>query len=297
MEFKHLQSLTSVIRLNSFSKAAQELYISQPTISQHIQQLEDELKTRLIIRTTKSIEVTPMGHEVNEYAQRILALRDRITETCSVENSSVLHIGASSIPSGYILPEVLPEYIRSHPGIRLMIDQGDSRSIIEKLFKGTIDIGIVGIDPDDSHITSIPFCNDPIVLATPAREPFLAMQQLPETPLADLLKEPLILREEGSASRKAAENALESAGYRCEELHISSRINDLEAIRNLVAGGLGISILSERAVKKDRESGRILTFPFPSPGYTRKLYVIYRAEYHLRSYSRDLIRILKKKYL
>ena len=99
MEFKQLESFAAVVRLNSFTKAAESLYISQPTISTHIRALEEELGTRLIMRTTKKIDVTPEGLKLFEYAVNILELRDRMVQECSAGARQIIHLGASTIPS------------------------------------------------------------------------------------------------------------------------------------------------------------------------------------------------------
>ena len=146
MEMKHLVAYAAVVRLGSFSRAAEELYIAQPTISLHVRQLEEELQTRLLIRTTKNIEVTEKGREVYEYAMNILQLRDRIVEKCAGGEQRIIRLGASTIPSAYILPEVLPAFVKKHPSIYFTIDQGDSRSVAEKLAEGVIDIGLIGMN-------------------------------------------------------------------------------------------------------------------------------------------------------
>ena len=115
MEFKQLESFAAVIKCNSFTKAAEKLYISQPTISTHIRALEEELNTRLILRTTKSIEVTPEGRKLYDYAENILQLRNRMLEECTGGVKKILHLAASTIPSAYILPEVLPAYGATRP--------------------------------------------------------------------------------------------------------------------------------------------------------------------------------------
>ena len=108
MDFKQLQSFISVVRCKSFTEAAEELGISQPTISTHIRILEEELNSRLIVRTAKSFEVTPRGTELFECAQNILKLRDDMINRWNGHDSKVIRLGVSTIPSAYILPEILP---------------------------------------------------------------------------------------------------------------------------------------------------------------------------------------------
>ena len=296
MEMKHLVSYAAVIRLGSFSRAAEELYIAQPTISLHIRQLEEELQTKLLIRTTKSIEVTEKGREVYECAVRILQLRDRITEACSDEERRIIRLGASTIPSAYILPEVLPAYARRHPSTYFTIDQGDSRSVAEKLEEGVIDIGLIGMKPASSDIIAEPFYEDSVVIITPVREPFLSMKDSRSATLEKLFREPVILREEGSGSLKAANAFLTNAGYSEEDLHIAARTNDPEAIKNMVVQGLGISMISSKAAEDYRRENRLLVFSFPEISGRRTLYIATRKHAALPERAKDFLRYLKQFY-
>ena len=221
MELKHLLSYATVVRLGSFSRAAEELYIAQPTISLHIRQLEEELGTKLLLRTTKNIEVTEKGREVYECAVNILQLRDRITEKCSDGERRIIRLGASTIPSAYILPEVLPAYVSRHPATYFTIDQGDSRSVTEKLAEGVIDIALIGMKPASSDILAEPFYEDSVVVITPVREPFLSMKENNSATLKKLFEAPVILREEGSGSLKAADAFLAKAGYTAGDLRVA----------------------------------------------------------------------------
>ena len=145
MEFKQLQSFIAVAKYNSFTKAAERLYISQPTISAHIRALEEELRTRLILRTTKSIELTCNGQELYDYAVNIMELRDRMIKHCSEVEKKIIHLGASTIPSAYILPEVLPVYGKDHPEVYFIIHQSDSQTVADGLLDGVFDIGLMGM--------------------------------------------------------------------------------------------------------------------------------------------------------
>ena len=108
MEFKQLQSFVAVVDYGSFTKASEKLFISQPTISTHIRMLEDEFQSCLLVRTTKSIELTPRGQEFYECAVSILSLKNHLIESWINESRNVIHMGASTIPSTYLLPELLP---------------------------------------------------------------------------------------------------------------------------------------------------------------------------------------------
>ena len=123
MELKQLQSFCAVVQYRSFTRAAEKLYLSQPTVSTHIRQLEEEFGSRLIVRTTKSIEVTPRGQELYACACGIVHLRDDLLRSWSDEDEKVIRIGASTIPSAYILPQILPAFRREHPAPQFHVFQ------------------------------------------------------------------------------------------------------------------------------------------------------------------------------
>ena len=296
MEMKHLVAYAAVVRLGSFSRAAEELYIAQPTISLHVRQLEEELQTRLLIRTTKNIEVTEKGREVYEYAVNILQLRDRIVEKCAGGEQRIIRLGASTIPSAYILPEVLPAFVKKHPSIYFTIDQGDSRSVAEKLAEGVIDIGLIGMKPASRELEAEPFYEDMVVIITPVREPFLSMKENGTATLEKLFREPVILREEGSGSLKAANTFLANAGYSEADLQIAARTNDPETIKNLVVQGMGISMISSKAAEDYSRENRLLVFSFPEISGRRTLYIATRKHAETAEPVQSFLRFLRAFY-
>ena len=295
MEFKQLQSFVTVVQQKSFTKAAAQLYLSQPTISTQIYQLEEELHTKLILRTTRSITITPKGRELYDYAMNILELKQRMLEACSVESKRIIHLGASTIPSAYILPQLLPDFGREHEDIYFVMNQSDSQGIIDGLKDGLFNIGFIGMECRDEEIICQPFCQDRLVLITPVNEHFLALKDQGEAAVTELLKEPLILREKGSGSEKLAENFLASSGLQEEKLHVVARVNDQEAIKNLVAGGLGVSLISERAAQNFLLEKRLLAFELPACLSARNMYIIYRKDYLVPSYVQEFLRFINIK--
>lgn len=291
MEFKQLQSFVAVVKYGSFTKAAEKLYVSQPTISAHVSALEEELGKTMIVRSTKSVEITEKGKEMYEYAVHILELRDRMMRECQEDDRHVIYLGASTIPSTYILPEVLPKFRQLYPDTFFVVNQSDSQGVADGLEDGIFDVGLIGMKAG-SELACEPFCEDRVVLITPVKEQFLALKKEAHTPLKQLLQEPIILREKGSGTGKHASEFLESIGMKEEQLHVSARINDQETIKNLVAGGLGISIISEMAVHNYVEEGRLLQFELPKQN-RRNLYVAYRKEENLKPYIREFIRFIQ----
>lgn len=276
MEFKQLESFAAVVKCNSFTKAAEKLYISQPTISTHIRALEEELSTHLILRTTKSIEVTLEGKKLYEYAENILQLRNRMLEECTGGVKKILHLAASTIPSAYILPEVLTAYGASRPDHYFVIHQSDSKAVIDGILDGLYDVGLVGMEAQRENLTCVEFCQDEMVLITPVNEHFLELKDRKVSPVEILRQELVVLREKGSGSRKSVDHFMEERGITEEQLNIAARINDPEAIKNLVAGGFGVSIVSRRAAQNFLREKRLLDFELPGNAGVRKLYVVYR---------------------
>ena len=294
MELKQLRSFAAVVRYGSFTKASEVLYLSQPAISSHIQRLEEELGKRLILRTTKSLEVTPVGQAVYRRAVDMMALQRQIIELCSHNDRKVIRLGASTIPSAYVLPQLLPEFGQLYPEVYFTVQQTNSQGVADGLLDGLFDVDLMGMKGDD-QLTCIPFCKDRIVLITPAAEPYLSIYGQTPAPVAELLKQPMILREESSGSRRTADRFLDSMGIGEEQLHVVARINDQEAIKNMVAGGLGISLISERAAQNFVEEKRVLRFDLPEHD-VRSLYLAHRREYILPAHVKDFLAFARKKY-
>lgn len=274
MELKQLRSFAAVVRYGSFTRAAENTYLSQPTISTHIRALEEELNTQLLLRDTKNLQVTPRGQELYECACRMLELQDNLLQRWRQSDQHIIQLGASTIPSAYILPEVLPLYGKQNPGSYFVVHQSDSRQVIEGVAGGLFDVGMSGMPCQDEAIRCEPFFRDRMVLITPVSRRFLAMQSQGQDALAELLHEPIILREAGSGSQKSADRFLAQMGLRETELRVTARVNDQESIKNLVSGGLGVSIVSEKAVRDFVAEKRLLAFPLPPGSAERDLYLL-----------------------
>ncbi|HCI73627.1 MAG TPA: LysR family transcriptional regulator [Lachnospiraceae bacterium] len=291
MEFKHLRTFVEVVRTGSFTDAAQNLFLSQPTVSQHIRQIEEELGCRLVMRTTRRIEITPQGRELASYAEDILALRDKMYANCSRKGHSILSIGASTIPSAYILPAILKQFGKEHPEVYFSIQQSDSAGTEKGVMEGLFDLGLTGRPCTNEELEAEPFCSDEMVLITPVSRYFLEMKEKGGDVRA-LLDQPIILREEGSGSLKAADRYLAAEKIDPAGLHVVARINDQEAIKNMVAGGVGISFLSSRAAAEFVEAKRVLSFPLPDGTASRQFYIIQRKGDIPSATRREFIRFL-----
>ena len=273
MDFKQLRSFVAVADCGSFTQAAAQLYTSQPTISAHIRQLEEELQQRLFLRTTKSLSITPHGRELYDYAVQVLSLQDRLLAGWR-QGEHVVSLGVSTIPSAYLLPDLLARFSVLHPDITFDIHQSDSSGVLRALRTGRFDLGLTGMTAPDEDLVFTPFYQDAMVLIAPNTPEFSAAKAQ-NMPLAALLQShPLLLRENGSGSQRSADDFLRAAGLKTDALHVAARLNDQESIKNLVAAGLGLAIVSAVSVARERDRGDLLVFPLANAA--RTFYVVTR---------------------
>lgn len=289
MDFKQLSAFVAVAELKSFSKAAERLYLSQPTVSAQIRNLEDELNTRLLIRTTKSIWLTPAGEALYEDALSILAIQTKIYRRKFDEKTRALRIGASTIPASYLLPNVLSDYREKHADFYFELRQGGSQKIIDGVLNGLHDIGFVGVDPDDKTLETIPVWQDQLVLITAANEKFRALREMNPIPYQTLMAEPMIFREEGSGSLQSAESFLTRFGFGKVPLNVIARVDDTEAIRRMVARGMGVTIISDLAIQEEIRTGALISFPLDEAMGRRDFFLILRKNRTFSPSDRALI--------
>ncbi len=303
MELKQLESYVAVVKFGSFTKAAEKLYVSQPTISTHIQMLEMELQTKLLNRHTKSLEVTAKGKELYDCASEMLATRDRLLKNWADEESKTIHLGSSTIPSTYVLPELLSQYKKENPDVQFIIHQGDSQDVIDGLINGNFQVGFVGMEVDMEGVTCVPFFEDKIVLVTAAIDKYKEVHEQYEACkdlkiICDLIRnEPMIVRESGSGSKKYAEYVLRDLEIEENELNVCASLNDSESIKNMVIGNLGIALISEKAVAKCNLAEEILVFEIPLKSSIRNLNIVYKEKEIYRPYENLFVDYVTRYYI
>lgn len=177
MEFKQLEAFVAVVNYGSFSEAARKLYLTQPTISAHIRSLEEELHARLIIRTTKKLTITTKGYQLYDSAFRILDIRNNLLENFTGSRKQIIDLAASTIPSSYLLPELLAGFGRMYPDVYFHSWQTDSSGAINRVLDGTVDLALTGQNTGDDSCIFIPFCQDNMVIATPVNDHYLNLKQ------------------------------------------------------------------------------------------------------------------------
>ena len=297
MNLKQLESFSYIIETRSFSQAASKLYLTQPTISSHIALLEKELNCQLLIRTTKDVSPTEDGKKLYIYAKQILRLQRSILEEFNILNEDekpVITLGASSIPEQYILPEILPKYLKKNK-IEFKISQGDSFDVIHKVINKEAEIGLVGTEIENSNLIFEPFFKDKLVIVTPVRDKYLKMKN-EGFHLNDLLKEPIIIREEGSGTRKEMKEFLKHMNVDIKDLNVIATLNSIEAIKKSIQNNMGISIMSNLSVKDYVDDNRVLVFDFEEESIYRNLYIVRHKEMYMSKVALKFIKFMREIY-
>ena len=295
MEFKQLEAFVAVVDYGSFSEAARKLYLTQPTISAHVRSLEEELHTRPILRTTKKTTITTRGYQLYDSAVRMLEIRNNLLENFTGVQKHMIDLAASTIPSSYLLPEILAAFGKTHPDIYFHSIQADSAESINRVLDGTVDLALVGQNTRDETCVFLPFCQDELVIATPITSHYLGLQNKSVT-FEDFIKDPIIIREKGSGTKKEMDLFLEQIGVTPSDLNVIARMNDLEGIKKSIVNGLGISILSARSAIDLQKTKQILLFPLEESAHKRTFYIVYSKNRILKPHVRQFIRFVQNFY-
>jgi DNA-binding transcriptional LysR family regulator len=251
MDIHQIEIFCTLVKFRSFSRAAETLYLTQPTVSGHIKNLEMDLGIKLLDRIGKRVVPTEAGEVLFRSGQKLLALRDQIRvelEGLSGVVSGILRIGASTIPGSYILPAFIGAFKKQYPATSLHLEIADTASITEAVAKGDLHIGLVGARPFDSHLEIHPFLKDELVVVVHPKHPWAQGKSIPAVALAG---EPFILREKGSGTRRIMEERLAKAGVLPTDLNSVVIAGSSDAVRQSVKAGLGVSILSIHALRDD----------------------------------------------
>jgi DNA-binding transcriptional LysR family regulator len=271
VNLRHLETFVKIIDLKSFTKASEEMYLTQPTVSKQIVDLERFFKIRLIDRTKRSVELTKAGEILYRYARELLAIQKEAIEAVTAYKglkSGILRIGASSIPGVYVLPQVLKLYREQFEGVELSLVISDTTQTVAGVLDSTLDVGFVGARDDSGKVVYKSFLNDLIVLIAPAAFPDIMS-------LEELKPCPLVVREPGSGTRRCFEAVLKKKGLALSSLRVVAELGDVEAVKEAVKGGMGYSYMSNRAIREEVAAGQLRILQVDGfPPVKRTFYVI-----------------------
>jgi DNA-binding transcriptional LysR family regulator len=293
MDFRRLEVFVQVYQMKSFSKAGQSLYLSQPTISEHIRLLEEDLGLALFDRQGKEILPTKAGQMLFQYASQLLALRKESVRAMGQfrdKGTGELVVGGSNIPGQYILPAVMGKFKQLFPRINLRLLVGDSKNIKEYLLEGSIEIGVVGVKVEHRQITCRHLIRDDLICISP-------QGALPGNKIIDpkeITRLPFILREKGSGTRTAIEEAIRKIHLDLSDLQVVAEMGSNEAIRQAVKAGVGATIISRLAVQEDLELGRFKEIRINRLPMVRNFFIITHKQRSLSPLSLDFKEFLLK---
>jgi DNA-binding transcriptional LysR family regulator len=271
MDLHHLRVFLSVFKHRSFSGASAELRLAQPTVSEHIKSLERELNCKLFERLGKKIIPTREADALYNAALEIVEKADSIKGAIGrlkKEVSGELIVGASTIPGTYLLPELMADFKRKYPEVSFQVRVGDSQEIVQQVTAHRVLLGIVGSKIADAQVNYTPFLEDElIIVAAPA---FMTGSRIS---LKDLCKYPMILREEGSGTRREAEKLLEGQGISCGSVKVAGIFGSTDAVKQAAMVGLGLTILSRFSVTEELKHKLLKEIKLSTPPMKRMFYI------------------------
>ncbi len=291
MTLRQIEVFLAVAREKSFSVAARRIHLSQPTASEHMQELEKELGATLFTRRGRAIALTEAGRVFETYAARILSdvtgARQAVVELDGLERGSLL-IGASTTPGIYLLPALIGEFRSRHPGIDLHLDIANSHVIEERVRADELDLGVVGgheLARGERCLTA--GLVDELVLVVP---PHHAWARNRDISPKSLTEQALLVREEGSATRRVTERSLANAGIKYT---VRMELGHTEAIKQAVMAGLGVAFVSVYAIEGEVATGRLAALRLRGLPIRRHFHVIHNVGRALGASARAFLQHLE----
>jgi len=258
MENFRLKVFRAVAEQANFRKASESLHVSQPAVSQHIHALEEELGLRLFDRSGTRTSLTPAGRLLLKYAERSARVLEEARTALGKldgEVSGELRIGASTTVAQYILPRILGAFLKDNPRVTLSVESGNTEEIVALLLRDAILLGMIEGPPLSKEVHVEKFLDDRMLLIAPAGHEWAGVGSVPLSALADV---PLLLREQGSGSRRVVEQAIKKAGLPLNRLQIRMELDSTEAIVSGVEAGLGLGFVSEWGIHKALRLGAVV---------------------------------------
>jgi len=265
-----------VVELKSFSRAADAVLLSQPTVSEHIRSLEEELGQRLMDRLGREALPTQAGRILYRYGRKMLQLRQEALQAMESHGGRLtgrLHLGAGTIPGTYLLPRLLGRFRKEHPGIKATLRIAGSQLIAQEVLAGELELGLVGANWHETGLDWQEIFSDSLSLVVPPSHPWATGGPIPLDALADA---PFILRERASGTRRAVGQLLDSHGCNPALLQEVAEMGSTEAVKQAVKAGVGVAFLSCRAVAEEVRAGLLACVPLEGVTLQRPFFLIRR---------------------
>ena len=277
MADRRLQVFYTVAKQLSFTKAAEQLFMTQPAVTFQVKQLEEHFSTRLFERSHGRISLTPAGRMVMEYAERILGISDELEKRVAELTGAVsgrLLLGASTTVAEFILPQILGEFKARYPQVQAHMSVANSETIENRVADHALDIGII---ESPTHLPSVHTelgCEDELVLiCAPGHRLARAKSVTPQ----EIVGEPFVSRESGSGTREFTDQYLRNCNVSPDDLNILMELGSPEAIKGVVETGVGVAIISRTRVVKERKLGLLTPVPL-EPRLIRNFSLVFPKE-------------------
>lgn len=283
MADRRLQVFQTVARLLSFTKAAEELHMTQPAVTFQVRQLEEQYNTRLFDRTHNRISLTEAGRKVYESAIHIFELyaeMDNAVRELTGDVGGVLILGASSTIAEYMLPVLLGDFKKKYPEVSIRLKVSNSDGIVNQVENNTIDLGVVEAPVNNKNLVVEQCRTDELVLIVPPGHE-LAMRD--KVSPKELIDYPFICREEGSGTREVMLESMSADGGSAGDLNIVMELGSLEAIKGAVEAGMGISVLSSATVVKELKLGSLIAIKLDPPARRPFSFVHQKQKFRVRA--------------
>lgn len=283
IDVRHLETFCRVASLKSFSKAAEDLFLTQPTVSGHILALEKSLSIRLFDRTGREVRLTKAGEIFYRFALKILNSRRDLINALSEFSQGIrgnLSLGASTIPGEYLLPQLMGGFKKERPHFAISLRIADTREIIQYVLERTVEFGLIGAKIKHPFLHYEKYTEDEIIVVSPWDHPLCRRKRVE---IEDLLAESWIIREEGSGTQMAVEKMLREKGKSLKQFHVALEMGSTNSLKEGVKAGLGLAFISKRAAEE--ELNRRLLSRIHVEGMASILRPIYIVSYRGRTIS------------
>lgn len=255
LNLHQLATFQAVAKHRSYVRAAEELHFSQPAVSAQIRHLEESLGVKLFDQIGRKTHLTQAGEELYLYSQKIFSVIDETMDVMEALRSPYygrLSVGADTTVGSYVIPGLLGKFRQIYPQVEILLQVLNRASLLEAIFNNRVELAVMGSVPDDAPVEIEPFAFNPLVLVA---APTHRLAGLKNVPIEELGREHFLLREQGSGTRAALEKALEDAGL---PLQVSMQVGNNSAIKQGVAAGLGIALISRVAIDMELETNRLV---------------------------------------
>ncbi len=265
MADRRLQVFYTVARQLSFTKAAEQLFMTQPAVTFQVKQIEEHFNTRLFERSHGKITLTPAGQLVKSYAERILGLAEELDKRVGELTGTIsgpLLLGASTTIAEFMLPHVLGEFKARHPQVQTHMTVANSETIENRVADHTLDLGLIESPSHLPGLNTEPCCDDELVMVC---APGYKLAGLKAVTPQQIAGEPFISREIGSGTREFSDHHFRQAGIAPEDLNIVMELGSPEAIKGVVETGIGVAIMSRATVVKELKLGTLVAIGLQPP--------------------------------